>query len=90
MTVPGVRPTLAATLLCVVTACASLPEYEPPLRGVALAPDPTTRLGRHAAKFAVVHGPGFSARLPSMTRSWMVTSVVGSSKCIRLAEMKGK
>ena len=60
MTALSLRQTLAAALLCVITACASLPEHESPLRGVALEPDPTTRLGRHAAEFVGVHGPGVS------------------------------
>jgi putative cardiolipin synthase len=60
MTWPSVRLTLATALLCVITACASLPEHEPTPPGFAVEPDPTTRLGRHAAEFAGVHGPGVS------------------------------
>jgi putative cardiolipin synthase len=47
--------------LCLVTACASLPDdYPPPPQSVTLEPDPTTSLGRLAASFAGRHGDGVS------------------------------
>jgi putative cardiolipin synthase len=49
------------TVLCFVTACASLPsDYPPPPLSVALEPDPSTGLGGHVAEFNDRHGPGVS------------------------------
>jgi putative cardiolipin synthase len=56
---------LAAVLLCLVTACASLPiDSPPPEQSVALETDPTTTLGRLAAAFADRHGSGVSGFAP--------------------------
>ena len=52
---------VTAAALCLVSGCASLPsDYPHPPPTVALEPDPTTSLGRHAAEFADRHGPGLS------------------------------
>ena len=56
---------LGSALLVLSTACASLPsDYPPPPHTVALAPDPTTVLGRHVADFAGRHGSGVSGYVP--------------------------
>ena len=48
---------IALLMLCLVTGCASLPtNYPPPPHSVALEPDPTTPLGRHAADVGIVAG----------------------------------
>jgi putative cardiolipin synthase len=52
---------ILGAILCLVTACASLPTgYPPPSHSETLAPDATTALGRLAAKFTEAHGPGVS------------------------------
>jgi putative cardiolipin synthase len=51
-------------VLCLATACASLPDYEPPPQSVTLEPDPTTKLSRHAAEFESRHGAGVSGFAP--------------------------
>jgi putative cardiolipin synthase len=52
---------IALLMLCLVTGCASLPtNYPPPPHSVALEPDPTTPLGRHAADVDRRHGTGVS------------------------------
>ncbi len=52
-------------LVLLATACASLPsDYPPPPHTVALAPDPTTVLGRHVADFAGRHGSDVSGYFP--------------------------
>jgi len=51
--------------MVLATACASLPsDYPPPPHAVALAPDPTTVLGRHVADFAARHGSDVSGYAP--------------------------
>lgn len=55
------RPMFLAVLVCLGTACASLPtDYPPPPQSVSLEPDPTTSLGHHTAEFARRHGAGLS------------------------------
>jgi putative cardiolipin synthase len=57
----GAVPVAGAVTLCIVTACASLPEdYPPPPHSVTLEPDPSTSLGRIATGFTDVHGVGDS------------------------------
>jgi len=52
-------------LVLLAVGCASLPsDYPPPPHTVALAPDPTTTLGRHVADFAGRHGSGVSGYAP--------------------------
>ena len=49
-------PAIAAVLLCLTTACASLPtDYPPPPQSFALEPDAATSLGRLAADFSSRH-----------------------------------
>jgi hypothetical protein len=55
-----VRTTIATFSLCLIAACASLPEYQAPPTREALEPDPASRLGRLASEFADRHGPGVS------------------------------
>ena len=56
---------IGSALLLLATACASLPsDYPPPPHTVALAPDPTTVLGRHVADFAGRHGADVSGYAP--------------------------
>jgi len=48
-------------MLCLFTACASLPtDYPPPPHSVSLQPDASTSIGRLAADFAGGHGAGIS------------------------------
>ncbi|MGD8439398.1 MAG: phospholipase D family protein [Holophagae bacterium] len=54
------RATIAAVSLCLIAACASLPEYELPLTREVPEPDPTSRFGRLASELAGQHGPGVS------------------------------
>jgi len=55
---------VAVAVLCLATACASLPDYEPPPQSTAIEPDPTTTLGRLAEAFAERHAPGVSGFAP--------------------------
>ena len=49
-------PAIAAVLLCLTAACASLPtDYPPPPQSFALEPDAATNLGRLAADFSSRH-----------------------------------
>ena len=51
----------ALAMLCLVTACASLPtDYPPPPRSVSLEPDASTSIGCLATNFADGHGAGVS------------------------------
>jgi putative cardiolipin synthase len=52
--------TLVAVTLGMATACASLPEYEPPPPSIALEPDPASTIGRLATVFTDSHRPGTS------------------------------
>jgi putative cardiolipin synthase len=64
VTTHGARLTVATALLCFVTACASLPDWEPPPQSVALNPDPETTLGHLAAEFESRRGAGVSGFAP--------------------------
>jgi len=50
-------PAIAAVLLCLTAACASLPtDYPPPPKSFALEPDAATSMGRLAEDFSSRHG----------------------------------
>ena len=76
-------------LLLLATACASLPsDYPPPPHTVALAPDPTTVLGRHVADFAALHGSDVSGYAPIDVNSegleWRLALVDSAERSIDL------
>ena len=83
----GLISLIGVVLLCLVTACASLPtNYSPPPHSETLTPDPTTTLGKLTAEFSNRHSTGASGYaavdLNSESLRWRLAMVDSAERSI--------